>query len=184
MNYFFDVGAGRGEIFTLDDVVPPERRKETALVCIEPSPRNFVHLMEQAEQHGKEWLGICLWSVAVSGGDGQIMAPLHLKTDHSGDSLRREWASNEEHPYRVAVPVLPIDVAIGGVLNEPWHHIALKLDCEGVESKILKQLLDDGRIFKRGAVIWVEWHDADPAGRSFLEREYRQRGLELQPWNH
>jgi FkbM family methyltransferase len=183
MNYFFDVGAGRGEIFTLDDVVPPAQRKDTALVCIEPSPRNFVHLMEQAEKHGGEWHSVLLWNAAL-GGETKTCASLHLKTDHSGDSLLARWATNETHPFMVCVEVLSARSVLAGVLMNPQNAVTLKLDCEGSETGILRELLGVEVFLRRAPKVLVEWHDADPAARSFLEREYRERGIELEPWNH
>ncbi len=66
MTFFIDVGAGCGEIFTLDDVVPPEQRKATALVCIEPSARNFVHLALASREHAGEWRAVHLLNAALS----------------------------------------------------------------------------------------------------------------------
>jgi FkbM family methyltransferase len=183
MNYFLDVGAGCGEIFTLDAAVPPERRKDTALVCFEPSPRNFVHLLALAEQHAREWHSVLLWNAALGAAAGTC-SPLYLKTDPSGDSLLARWAVNEPHPFMVCVEVLDVRTVLAGVLMHPRNRVTLKLDCEGAETGILRELLGLEPFLQRGPVILVEWHDADPEARAFLEQEYRNRGLELQPWNH
>lgn len=184
MNYFFDVGAGRGEIFTLDDVVPPERRKDTALVCIEPSPRNFVHLMEQAEQHAHEWADVGLFNAALMDTSG--MGELHLKTDHSGDSLMREWAENAPKKFCLWVGTLPAAQLLRRVTGgfKPYNRVVLKLDCEGAEADILMSLLEDPAFMAYYPRILVEWHAADPDCRHYLERTYKQRGIELEPWNH
>ena len=184
MNIFVDVGAGRGEIFTLDDVVPPEQRKATELVCIEPSPRNFVHLMDAAERHAGEWRGVALFSVAISDATG--CEQLYLKTDHSGDSLKRKWAVNDVSKVPIAVGTLNVVTALNTITNgfQPYHQITLKLDCEGSESAILAALLDEPLFLALEPRILVEWHDADPDCRQYLERTYRQRGIELELWNH
>ena len=184
MNIFVDVGAGRGEIFTLDDVVPPDYRPDTKLFCIEPSARNFVHLMEAAKAHAAEWKEVALANVALSGEYGFLA--LHLKTDHSGDSLSGKWAENEVLPFETGVGCVPAAIVLEGLTNkfQPYHRVTLKLDCEGEESRILTSLLNVDLFLRMKPRILVEWHDADPDCRQYLERTYRQRGIELELWNH
>lgn len=184
MNIFVDVGAGRGEIFTLDDVVPPDYRPDTKLFCIEPSARNFVHLMEAAKAHAAEWKEVALANVALTGSFG--LETLHLKTDHSGDSLHKEWVTNEQLPFDVGIGCVPAHRILEGVSESfrPYHRLTLKLDCEGEESIILTSLLEIDRFLRMKPRILVEWHDADPDCRQYLEQTYKQRGIELELWNH
>lgn len=184
MTFFIDVGAGCGEIFTLDDVVPPEQRKATRLLCIEPSPRNFVHLMAAAEQHGHEWADVALFNAALTDTTG--IGELHLKTDHSGDSLVREWAENEPKKFCLWVGTIHVAQLLRRLPRgfKPYNRVVLKLDCEGAESDILMSLLDDPAFMAYYPRILVEWHDADPDCRHYLERTYKQRGIELELWNH
>lgn len=184
MNIFVDVGAGRGEIFTLDDVVPPEQRPNTKLFCIEPSARNFVHLMEAAKAHASEWKEVALANVALSDESG--ICELYLKTDHSGDSLFNKWAKNEVLPFEIGVGCVRAAIVLNGLTNkfEPYHRVTLKLDCEGEESRILNSLLEIDGFLRMKPRIFVEWHDADPDCRQYLERTYKQRGIELELWNH
>lgn len=184
MIHFLDVGAGRGEIFTLDDpeVMTPKMRRHTVLHCFEPSPRNFVHLVEAARQHAHEWADVFLHCMAVGATKGTCR--LWLKTDHSGDSLREDWQHNEAGQPAISVLRVAIRDVLSGIVNpdcrlKPWESVFLKLDCEGAETEILHAIAEDQTARSAISVAWVEWHDADPAARNWLEEK-----LQLRPWNH
>lgn len=191
MIHFLDVGAGRGEIFTLDDpeVMTPEMRRHTVLHCFEPSPRNFVHLVEAARQHAHEWAEVKLYACAV--GDNDLNRQLFLKTDHSGDSLFPRWSANDPlEGVTIFVPARDIcsvvwDIWCDYMQGKPWASLWLKLDCEGAEFEILKALVDDSRVLPLVRRLWVEWHLSDPAGRAHLEATLRAApNLDYQLWNH
>ena len=188
MNIFVDVGAGRGEIFTLDhdDVLLPELRRQTSLFCIEPSARNFVHLALASREHAGEWRAVHLLNAALSDRFGWL--PFFEKTDHSGDSLHRDWVTNEGRPHVHGVGVLDVVAVLDQITDHfaEHHMVTLKLDCEGEESRILQRLLhiSGEPFFRKGNRILVEWHNADPMLRQMLEHRYRQRGIELELWNH
>lgn len=191
MIHFLDIGAGRGEIFTLDDasVLTPELRRHTILHCFEPSPRNFVHLVEAARRHASEWAGVMLHACAVGDNDGT--RPFHFKTDHSGDSLVRRWSDNEPlENTTVMVHTRDIrsvlwDTWCDYMHERPWAALWLKLDCEGAEYEILNRLLGDDRTLPMVRRLWVEWHLHDPPGRTFIETALKAApNLDYQLWNH
>lgn len=186
MNVILDVGSGPGNSFGHWR----DREKELApakLYCFEPSPRHLPFLMMHAHEFRALYdITICPFGLGGMG-DNSIVEEFYQKDDQSGDSFdinlcRHDGLrlTNLTPGYRMHVPLIEAGDYICNI-SEPGDGLYIKLDCEGSEYSILKNLLTYPSILEQIKEIQVEFHYPF-IGKTELEEKYKSKGIELKPW--
>lgn len=163
MNHFFDIGANIGQTF--DEFLC----KTTAydgwkIWCFEPSPRHLGTLLAKAvEQSTRFKIAVCPFGFFAE----TATRKFYEKADARGDSFCETLTMgygvvpNAENGYEV--------LCASQVLSEfilrhtaPDDQITLKIDCEGGEFSIIRDLLKSPEALRRCSKIYVEWHMTEP----------------------
>lgn len=163
MNHFFDIGANVGQTF--DDFLCKTHDYDGWQVwCFEPSPRHLGALMNKVISLSDRFnITVCPFGFS----DSARTATFHEKEDPRGDSvyevLTMGWGvvPQANHPYRVTVALYMLS---GFIMQHtaPEDKITIKLDAEGSEFPILRDLLAHPAALARCNELWVEWHMTEP----------------------
>lgn len=184
MDHFFDVGANTGQTF--DSYLCKTTAYDGWPVwCFEPSFRHLSALAKKLEEVGSRFK-TTLCPFGLYGRDGAQL--LYEKTDPVGDSIFESIGCmhsvltvNAPRPYAVMAPLVNISTFI--TANVPvGDKIVLKLDCEGSEYSILRQLLLSGLALNYISKVLVEWHSVPWEGTSEIVAGFYRANIPLERW--
>jgi FkbM family methyltransferase len=163
MNHFFDIGTNTGQTFD-DFLCKTNDFDDCKIWCFEPSPRHLGALLKKVEEQRTRFkIAVCPFGFFGKAGTHKF----YEKTDGRGDSFCETLTMgygivpNADNGYEI--------VAASQVLSEfiiqhtlPEDRITLKIDCEGGEFSILRDLLAHPDALHRCIKIYVEWHMTEP----------------------
>jgi len=183
-NHFFDVGANTGQTFGAYLSQLPEYNGWTVW-CFEPSPRHFTALLNESKAFSDRYkIKVCPFGLA----DKTAACTIFEKTDPQGDSLSETLTMgygivpNEHHGYDVMATVYS---AADFILSHtaPDDRIVLKLNCEGAEFPIIRNLLTSREALKRCSLLLVAWHMTEPNSEAHrLTAELLSAGANIKQW--
>lgn len=181
MNHFLDVGSNTGQTF--DWFLSKTNEYDGWNVwCFEPSPRNMAGLIGAAKAYEHRYkITICPFGLS-----GEIGASkFYEKSDNKADSFLHDLVCdghglipNVHSGYSVlaATTTLSQFVSDNIAAND---RMEIKLDCEGMENRILADILRHPHLLKAITRIYVEWHPKPDDG---LMKEFASHGLILELW--
>jgi FkbM family methyltransferase len=190
MNYFLDVGANTGQTFDWH-LCQTNRYDGWEILCFEPSPRHLAALLGKAQEMSARFK-VTVLPFAISGKSGVM--ELYEKEDERGDSLHAEtWMHgpvvNRAASYRVKVASVRLSDFLLACTKE-GDRVEVKLDVEGAEYGIARELLQSPAAIRRISLLHVEWHGMEAGGEASrtaeieLMKALNDTGLEIRIWPH
>jgi FkbM family methyltransferase len=162
MIHFFDGGANIGQTFG-DYIVHRPELLGAKVWCFEPSPRNLADLLVTTDGHSSLYdITVCPFALL----DRQKTIEFYEKVgDPRGDSLNEKlWNRDiyllENSRRKIMVAAVSASQFILDNTNTD-DEIILKLDVEGSEYTILRDLMYCREALGRVKQILVEWHRTD-----------------------
>jgi FkbM family methyltransferase len=188
MRFFFDIGANIGSTF--DRYLLKTQEFDGAHVfCFEPSPRSWPQLLIKAEEMSHRFkVTVCPFGL-----DGQWGAwPFYEQTISEGDTFIKDSVAFTNEPaiplgvnYRMMAATMSLTYMIF-TNTTPSDKVFLKLDCEGAEYAILKDLIYHEDALARCDRILVEWHNVlridFKAEEAMLCKAFAAAGHPLENW--
>jgi FkbM family methyltransferase len=179
MNFFLDVGAHNGNTFQHLDA----RYLGWTIFCIEPSQRHIPTLIEAAKNDKDKYkVIVCPFGLGEFT-KSQIFLP---KTNPEGDSFFEGYEIDSNLDYSLMAMTYSASEFILNV-TKPEDKIHMKLDCEGSEYGILRDLMKNETAFNRIEKLFVEFHRIPGVGDEVREEfalQCAQLGHPVFPWNH
>lgn len=186
MKHFFDIGANAGNTFERF-LLKTNEFDGQRVWCFEPSPQSWAQLQKVAEQMSKRFkITLCPFGIGLMGA-----FPFYRQQESEGDSFIPDSVAYTGVP---AIPaslnhaMLAIQYPLSMfILKHTFStdKITLKLDCEGSEFVILKDLIRSEAL-KRCERILVEWHNVRTIDhqeeRENLEFDFKELGHPLEIW--
>ncbi len=184
-SHFFDVGANVGQTF--DQFLCATNAYDGWTVwCFEPSPRHHAALLTKSQQMRDRFVvKVCPFGLS----DRSAIVRFFEKDDALGDSFEESLAgmrqtNNLTNGYEIMAPVFSICDVMKHLTN-PNDVIHLKIDAEGAEYAILRDLIGN---YTRSRVqkLWVEFHacssDIKHGTREEFEKRFKEEGLPIEEW--
>lgn len=190
MKHFFDVGANNGSTF--DRYITKHPELDGAHIwCFEPSPRCWPALMAKAESLSKRYaITLCTFGLSGIWGASQFFQQSLTEGDTfipNAISFMGTPAIPEKLGWNMMAATIPLSSFIV-LKTDPTDEITVKLDCEGTEYSMLKDLLklEDAR--SRIKKLMVEWHivpgiDYVKEGQE-LKEEFARCGRPIEGWGY
>jgi FkbM family methyltransferase len=163
MNHFFDIGANIGQTFD-QFLCRTNEYDGWTIWCFEPSPRHLAQLLAKAQEQRTRFI-IKICPFGFHGEPGTVR--FYEKTDARGDSFYETLTMgygvvpNADNGYEVisAAQVLSSFILKNVAEND---RLTIKIDCEGAEFPILRDLLNNPHALRMCSKLYVEWHMTEP----------------------
>lgn len=183
MKHFLDIGANRGDTFKLF-LDTKEDYKDYKIWCFEPSIRHLPGLEELVKAYSDKYqVHIC---PAAIGGESRV-TQFYEKHCELCDSIFPEGDQNnkiKKKPYGFLTSVLCITDVMNYICDiDENAEFEIKLDCEGCEYEILREIVRHKWQFKI-ITIHVEFHQSSFENqKQELIELYNRLGIPLVEWN-
>ncbi len=188
--HFFDIGANQGQAF--DCYLDSRPKFDGAHIwCFEPSPHRWPWLMSKATaKAGRYQISLCNYGFTPVAGEW----PMQWDETSEGDTFLPGVLTHNDTPVRPKK--LPYEIRAAGVPlgdfilrnTAPGDQSTVKLDCEGSEYGVLRELLRNPVALARCEEILVEWHKMATFDwekeRDAISAEYERFGMRLGPWGY
>lgn len=186
MTHFLDIGANIGQTF--DQYLQYQPHLFGSCVwCFEPSPRHFAGLIHTTALYTNRFVvRLCPFGLSDNTGFFEFFE----KEDRCGDSFVKDFwmdgfgrhVANRVGDYTVLAATQGTSEFIAS--NIPVaDDIIIKIDAEGSEYAILRDLLRHEDVLQRVKQLLVEWHDVPDNSPEKFKELFRQAGRPIEAWN-
>lgn len=145
--YIVDCGANIG----ISSLYFKSLYPQATILAVEPSPKNMSFVKQNIEVN--KLSGITLLEAAASDNEGTISFWEHAHKPGGSTTMKAVYESKVKESFKeYKVPAVKLSKHL------PWKVDLLKMDVEGAEGSILKELSESGSLSKIDRII-MEYHD-------------------------